>query len=175
MKTNLVSGLLLSLCIVTLAACGGSIDVENPVKKQKPGIQRNQPRPFTGQPRERTLPPHKVVSGEQDKNARVQIRVVARKGQWSEVQFSALAVLFAESYFSDGGSSYVIGFFDDAACLEGWDGTETIRDSDWQHWLCHVVIGIDEIGQLVVDHFELGQTKPDGPPRDDVFRPVSTN
>ena len=73
----------------------------------------------------------------------------------------------AKSVFYD---EFAIQFFDDESCLQGWDGTGTLRESDWPHWLCRITVDTDSRGELYARTFKLAVDGSTGMERTDVLR-----
>ena len=80
-----------------------------------------------------------------------------------------LAVTLAEQHkpFS---AATLVQFFSDTNCLNGWDGTGTLRESDWPHWMCRISIDTDNTGKLYARTFKLAIDQQTGITRKDVLK-----
>lgn len=65
-----------------------------------------------------------------------QLRVVVAPGPHPRENYLRLA---RDLRTHEGSTRALVQVFDDPSVLEGWDGSGTLRESDWPHWLVDVV------------------------------------
>lgn len=115
------------------------------------------------------LPPHKFSQPYRLGRARAQLRAIVPLQTYTKQELMKLAVQLAEIYKPHSAAT-LVQFFDDVKCLEGWDGTGLLRDSDWPHWLCRITVDTNSEGQLYARTFKLALNEQTGLPRKDVLR-----
>ena len=151
------------LLIIVLAIIGSIVgDEKNAINSDNP---KDEPIAIE----KATLPPYKYFPSSRIGQARAQIRAIIPIGSLTEqeIRQTSLDLAKANSYV---GGSYLVQFFDDKSCLDGWDGTGTLRDADWPHWLCRVTVDTDNNGNLYTGSFKLAVDESTGLERTDVLR-----
>jgi len=78
---------------------------------------------------------------------RHQIRAVVPRG-WSEEKLKEVAVQLARQN-PCAPYAYLVSFFDDPRCLEGWDGTGAVREAEAPHYLGRVVVDVADDDQTL--------------------------
>ena len=117
-----------------------------------------------------TLPDHKFHPSIRPGRTKSQIRAIVKIGSLTEADFRKTAVALCRKYESRAAGSFLVQFFSDASCLERWDGTGLLRDSDWPHWLCLVTVETDTSRKLYARNFKLGVDENTGKDRTDVLK-----
>lgn len=116
-----------------------------------------------------TLPPHKYIRTSRIGKSRSQIRAVIEPGAYTEQEIRQISLRLAKANWFIGGA-YLVQFFDDNSCLQGWDGSGLLRESDWPHWLCRVTINTEKDGEFYAATFKLAVDGISGLERTDVLR-----
>ena len=116
------------------------------------------------------LPDHKFGPSSRPGRSKSQIRAIVKLGSLTEPDFKRTAVDLCKKYESRAAGSFLVQFFSDASCLEGWDGTGVLRDSDWPHWLCRITVETDINGSLYARTFKLALDENTGQERTDVLK-----
>lgn len=114
------------------------------------------------------LPIHKFTASSRPGKAKAQIRAIVKTYPKTELEWKQLAVNLSSKHPAAG--SYLVTFFDDESCLEGWDGTGLLRDSDWPHWLGRATVETNSKGNLYARFFQVAIDKKTGKPRKDVLK-----
>ena len=112
------------------------------------------------------LPPHKFKNSSK---GRAQIRGVISKGEFTKDKIKEISVNLAKLNKSTTGA-YLVQFFSSDSCLNGWNGTGLLRDSDWPYWLCRVTVDTNSNGNLFARSFELAVDENTGSKRVDVLK-----
>lgn len=141
---------ILILCCVFFVSCGRSPEAE-PEKQVE-------------------LPDHKFGPSSRPGRAKSQIRAIVKLGSLTEADFRQTAVDLCKKYESRAAGSFLVQFFSDASCLEQWDGTGLLRDSDWPYWLCRITVETDNSGKLYARTFKLAVDENTGQERTDVLK-----
>ena len=81
---------------------------------------------------------HKFNPTSRPGRSKSQIRAIVAIGSLTEDDFSKMAIELCTKYKSHAYGSFLVQFFSDASCLNGWDGTGLLRDADRPYWLCLV-------------------------------------
>ena len=115
----------------------------------------------------KTKTPHKFAASSRPRGGRDQIRAVVPLGQYTEAEFRSAAVRLATKHRS---AFALVQFFDDKKALAGWDGTGSLRNADWPHWLCRTSVDTDSSGRRYARTFRLGVNESTGQARTDVLR-----
>lgn len=116
------------------------------------------------------LPDHKFGPSSRPGRAKFQIRAIVKLGSLTEADFRRTAVDLCKKYESRAAGSFLVQFFSDASCLEQWDGTGLLRDSDWPHWLCRITVETDTSWKLYPRTFKLAVDENTGQERTDVLK-----
>jgi hypothetical protein len=99
---------------------------------------------------------------------RSQIRAIVKPGDLTESDFKQTAVALCKSHIAYG--SYLVRFFSNDSCLNRWDGTGCLQDSDWPYWLAEVIVDTASNGKLYVRVFKLARNVNTGKYRTDVIK-----
>ncbi|MFZ2632850.1 MAG: hypothetical protein WA081_03085 [Desulfosalsimonadaceae bacterium] len=111
------------------------------------------------------LPQHKFEAAS---GAKSQIRAIVKVYPKTEVEWRQLALNLAAKNPAFG--SYLVNFFDNESCLNGWDGTGLLRDKDLPHWLGRATVETDTNGTLYTRTFKVAPNEKTGEPRTDILK-----
>ncbi|RDD30552.1 hypothetical protein CR161_07395 [Prosthecochloris sp. ZM] len=168
---------ILILCCVFIVSCEKPNQPPEEKQKPEPSPQvTSKIQPQTAQKLEVvreaqvSFPAHKFGPSSRPGLSKSQIRAIVKLGSMTEADFKQTSVDLCKKYESRAASSFLVQFFSDASCLEQWDGTGLLRDSDWPHWLCRVTVETDTSGKLYARTFKLAVDESTGPERTDVLK-----
>jgi hypothetical protein len=150
-----VGSLLLLMALIVLAV--GSTD-----SSSEEGSQTSQ--------NKTKLPPHRFSNTSRPGRARAQVRAVVKPKTLTKAELMKLAVRLCEEYQSQAFGAFLVQFFSDTSCLEGWECGGLLRDSDWPYWVCRITVDTDTKGKLYARTFELAVDMNTGKPRGDVLK-----
>lgn len=137
----------LILVVIMLVACGAPPQEDAAKDGNATATEEAAPPP---------LPQHKFSPAKQE--GRAQIRAVIPKATYSQESIEQIAVELAKQYEPD---FFLVQFFDDESCLQDWDGSGLLRDSDWPHWLCRVRVDKDGVAFQLAKDWDTGLTRTD--------------
>ena len=166
---------ILILCCVFLVSCGKSPQTMQVLKNPVPSPEVTptpQPKmtqiPSAKSEKQDGLLDYRFGPSHRPGRARSQFRAIVKLGSLTEAEFRQTAVDLCKK--RPGASSFLVQFFSDASCLEQWDGTGGLRDSDWPYWLCRVSVDKNTSGRLYARTFKLAVDENTGQERTDVLK-----
>ena len=165
---------ILILCCVSLVSCGKSPQTMQVLKNPVPSPEVTptpQPKmtqiPSAKSEKQAGLPDYRFRLSRRPGGGRSQIRAIVKLGSFTEAEFRQTAVYLCKTR---PGAHFLVQFFSDASCLEQWDGTGGLRDSDWPYWLCRVSVDKNTSGRLYARTFKLAVDENTGQERTDVLK-----
>ena len=99
---------------------------------------------------------------------RSQIRAIVKRGSLTESNLKQIAVNLCKNHPSLNGC-YLVHFFSNVSCLDQWDGTGLLRDSDWPYWVCRIAVDTDSTGKLYARTFKVAIDENTGEDQTDVI------
>jgi hypothetical protein len=117
-----------------------------------------------------SVPPHKFSPPILLGRERAQIRAIVDLGVLTENDFRQTSVKLCNKYKYRAGGAFLVQFFSDISCLEQWDGTGLLRDSDWPYWLCRITVDTNRNGDLYARTFKIAIDENTGAERTDILK-----
>ena len=165
----------LIFCCMFIVSCGKSTEEKqktepSPQVTSKLKSSQTSQKPQVIHETQVSLPAHKFANSSRPGRSKSQIRAIVKLGDLTEADFRRTSVDLCKKYKSRATGSFLVQFFSDASCLEQWDGTGLLRDSDWPHWLCRVTVETDTSGKLYARTFKLAVDENTGLERTNVLK-----